>query len=680
MEAPKAKKIPHKLEKHGDVRIDDYYWLNQREDKEVVDYLKSENSFFKSKMKDTEGLQKDLYEEIVARIKKDDDSVPYRKNGYYYQTRYRGDSEYPLYLRWKEGEESKEEVLLDVNEMAKGFEYYNCSYFYVSPDNKKIVFGIDNVSRRLYKLYIKDLETGELFEEVIENTTGSATWAKDNQHIFYTLRDEQTLRSHTVMKHKLGDDPANDVKVFFEEDEAYSSAVFGTSSGNYIFIGSFSTLSTEYCFINADDPHAAFQVIIPRSEKHEYYISEAKDTFYIKSNDQAKNFRVLSLDPKLSGLENCKEIIAHDDKVLIEDIESFDDFMVIEERYNGLTRLKVLEFAEMESHFVEMDEEAYTIYSAMNSENHVDYFRFGYSSLTTPSSVYEYDLKDRTYKILKQQEVLGTFDKKNYETKRLFATAEDKVQVPITLVYRKGMQLNGKNPLLLYGYGSYGHSIDPFFGSSRLSLLDRGFVFAIAHIRGGEEMGRDWYEDGKMMKKKNTFTDFISCAEFLIQESYTSKEHIYAMGGSAGGLLMGAVVNLKPELFNGVIAAVPFVDVITTMLDDSIPLTTGEYNEWGNPNEKEAYDYMLSYSPYDQLQEGYYPNMLVTTGLHDSQVQYWEPAKWVARIRELNTSTNMILLHTNMDAGHGGASGRFKAYKETARDYSFLLKLEGIKE
>ncbi len=682
VQPPKAEKIAKNLEMHGDVRLDEYYWLNDRENQKVIDYLEAENEYYEAMTAHTDSLKKDLFEEMKARIKEDDESVPYKLNGYYYITRFEKGMDYPIYTRKKGSLDAEEEILFDVNEMAKGHSYFNLQGINVSPNNKLVSYGVDTVSRRKYTLYIKNLETGEVYNESIPLTTGSATWANDNKTLFYTRKDEQTLRSNQIYRHTLGEPSENDQLIYTEEDDTFGTYVYKTKSKKYIVIGSYSTLTSEFRILDANTPQGKFKIFQPRERGLEYNISHYGDYFYVVTNkDAAKNFKLMKTPVTATAKENWKDVLPHREEVLLEDVEIFKNFLVVSERSNGLNKIRIMKWDDSEDYYLPFDNETYTAYTTQNPEFDTDVLRYGYNSLTTPASVIDFNMETREKEVKKEMEVLGgTFQKENYESKRVWATADDGTKIPISMVYRKGIQQNGNNPLLLYGYGSYGSTIDPYFSTSRLSLLDRGFIFAIAHIRGGEYLGRQWYEDGKLLKKKNTFTDFVDASEYLIAQGYTSEDHLYAMGGSAGGLLMGAVVNLAPQLYNGVIASVPFVDVVTTMLDDSIPLTTGEYDEWGNPNDPEYYNYMKSYSPYDNISEKEYPNMLVTTGLHDSQVQYWEPAKWVAKLREKKKGDNKLLLHTNMDAGHGGASGRFEALKEVAMDYAFLLDLEGIKE
>ena len=681
MEAPVAAKKPTELTLHGHTRVDNYYWLREREDPEVIAYLEAENSYRESVMKGTEQFKKDLFDEIVSRIKQDDESVPYKENGYFYYARYIEGKEYPIFCRKKETLEADEEIMANVNEMAEGYSYYQVGGMSVSPDNRYVAIGIDTVSRRKYTIYIKDLETGKMLEDRIPLTTGGASWASDSKRLFYTQKDDETLRSKAIFRHAMGTASSGDVLVYEEKDETFGTTVYKTKSKKYLVIGSFSTLTSEFRFLPANDPEGDFKVVQPRVRGLEYNISHYGDHFYIITNLDATNFRLMKTPVDRTGKEHWEEMIAHRRDVFLEGVEIFKKYMVLEERKEGLTGLRVIPWDGGEEHYIDMGEEVYSASISVNPEFDSQLLRYRYSSLTTPNTVIDYHMTKREKKVMKQDEVLGgDFDPANYEAKRIYAKADDGKKIPMSLVYRKGTELNGANPTLLYGYGSYGHTIDPGFRSYRLSLLDRGFVYAIAHIRGSQVYGRPWYEDGKLLKKKNTFTDFNDCAELLIQEKYTSADHLYAMGGSAGGLLMGAVINLQPELYHGVIAAVPFVDVVTTMLDEDIPLTTSEYDEWGNPNEKEYYDYMLSYSPYDQVEAKEYPNILVTTGLHDSQVQYWEPAKWVAKLRDMKTDDNQLLMYCNMETGHGGASGRFEQYRETAMEYAFLLSLENIVE
>ena len=677
---PKAKQIPTHLVKHGDLRVDDYFWLNQRENPKVIDYLNQENDYLKSEMKHTEDFQNALFEEMKGRIKEDDTTVPYKLNGYWYITRYEKGKDYPIYSRKKETLDAEEEILFDCNDMAKGHAYFKLGGVSISPDNTLASFSTDTLSRRLYTIRIKNLVTGEIYPERIKNTTGSAAWGNDNKTLFYTQKDIVTLRSNKIFKHQLLTHPNEDLEIFEEADETFNTFVYKSKSRKYIIIGSTSTLTSEYQILNADTPHKAFKIFQKREHELEYSISHYEDSFYIiTNNDGATNFKLQKTEEFNTGKEYWKDVLPYRSDVLIEDIEIFKDYLVVNERQNGLNKLRVISWNGREDYYLPFDNETYTASIGNNPDFDSEFLRYTYNALTTPNSVIDYNFYKKDKEIKKEQEVLGgKFSKEDYKSERIWVTARDGVKVPMSVVYRKRIEKNGKSPLLLYAYGSYGNTVDPYFSSVRLSLLDRGFIYAIAHVRGGEYLGREWYENGRLLNKKNTFYDFVDCSKFLIEHGYTSRKHLYAYGGSAGGLLMGTVVNLNPELYNGIIASVPFVDVVTTMLDDTIPLTTGEYDEWGNPNEKEYYEYMKSYSPYDNVEAKNYPNMLVTTGLHDSQVQYWEPAKWVAKLRRLKTDKNKILFHIDMDSGHGGASGRFESLKEVALEYAFLLDLEGI--
>src|SRR5690554_468358 len=678
----RAKVKETKLEKHGDIRIDKYYWLNNPDDPEVIDYLNAENEYYEKMTAHTNDFKISLFEEMKSRIKEDDQSVPYKLNGYYYITRYEKGQDYPIYSRKKGSLDAEEEILFNVNEMAKGYSYYKLGGINVSEDNKLVSFGVDTLSRRKYDIFIKNLETGEIYPERIPLTTGGSTWGSDNKTLFYTRKDEKTLRANEIYRHTLGTDPSEDELVYTEEDETFGAYVYKTKSRKFIVIGSYSTLTSEYRILSADNPTGDFEVFQPRERGLEYSISHYADDWYVVTNkDKALNFKLMKTPVGKTTKENWEDMIPHRDDVLIEDVDIFKDYLVVSERSNGLTQIRIKRWDNTVDYHLPFDNETYTAFTSQNPEFDTKVLRYGYNSLNTPASLIDFDMETKEKTVLKETEVLGgKFDKDNYKTERLWATATDGEKIPISVIYRKGLKKDGTNPLLIYGYGSYGSTIDPYFSTVRLSLLDRGFIFAIAHVRGGEYMGRRWYEDGKLLKKKNTFTDFIAASKYMVEQGYTSPKHLYASGGSAGGLLMGAIVNLEPELYNEIIASVPFVDVLTTMLDDTIPLTTGEYDEWGNPNDLEFYNYIKSYSPYDNVEAKKYPNMFVTTGLHDSQVQYYEPAKWVAKLRELKTDDNLLLFNINMDAGHGGASGRFEALKEVAKDYAFLLDLEGIKE
>jgi len=683
---PTAKKVEKKLNIHGDVRVDNYYWLNQRGNPEVISYLNQENKYKETQLKSTKKLQKKLFEEMKNRIKKDDNSVPYFLNDYWYITRFEKNKEYPIYTRKYMNLEADEEILLDVNILAEDYDYYQISGISISPDNKKMAFGVDTLSRRIYTIKIKNLSTGNMYSDKIDGVNSYTAWAADSKTLFYTGKDKQTLRSDKIFRHILGENQDDDTLVYEEIDETFSTFVYPSKTREYIMIGSNSTMSSEYRYLSTNTPLDSFKIIQKREKGLEYSPSHVGDMFYILTNkDESTNFKLVKTPISSTEKSNWIDVIPHRDNVLIEDTDFFNDFMVLGERLNGLLKIRIKSWDGKEDYYIDLssqsdfEDETYSASIGYNPDFNTNLLRYSFTSLTTPNSIKDFNLTTKNEEIKKQQEVLGgTFDPKNYISERLFATAHDGVKIPISIVRHVKTELTPMTPLLQYGYGSYGYTRDPSFSSIRLSLLDRGFVFAIAHVRGGEYLGRPWYENGRMLSKKNTFKDFISSSKFLIENGYTSKEHLYAEGGSAGGLLMGAIMNMAPDLYNGIIAAVPFVDVVTTMLDDSIPLTAGEWDEWGNPNDEEYYYYMKSYSPYDNITETKYPNTLVTTGLHDSQVQYWEPAKWVAKLRQYNKGKSLILLHTNMDTGHSGSSGRFEALKEVAMEYSFLFMLEGI--
>jgi oligopeptidase B len=678
--APAARVTPVELEKHGDVRVDNYFWLRERTNPEVIRYLEDENAYTDAMTAHTQPLQEVLYKEIVDRIKETDVSVPYKMDDYFYYDRFEAGKEYPIYCRKRGSLDAPEGIMLDVNAMAEGYEFFNVRGFKISSGQDIAAYPVDTAGRRIYTIHFKDLTSGETLPDVIPYVTGNMAWANDNKTLFYTKQDPVTLRPFRVYKHALGADPSKDELVYEETDDTFNCFVSKTKSKKYVLIGCDQTLSTEYRFLDADHPEGQFTVIQPRRRELEYHVDHYGDRFYIRTNLDARNFRLMSTSIDATGVENWVEVIPHRDDVLLEGMEIFRDYLVLEERVNGLVEIRVRPWAGGEEHYVDFDEPAYLAYATDNHDFDSRVLRYAYESMTTPESIYDYDMEARERTLLKREEVLGGFKPEDYRTERLWATAADGTKVPISIVYKVGLRREGGNPTLLHGYGSYGYSLDANFASDRLSLLDRGFVYAIAHVRGGQELGRSWYEDGKLLKKRNTFTDFVDCAEFLVEAGYTSPAELFISGGSAGGLLIGAVVNMRPDLFKGAIARVPWVDVVTTMLDDSIPLTTAEYDEWGNPNEKEYYDYMLSYSPYDNVEAKDYPNLLVTTSLQDSQVQYWEPAKWVAKLRAMKTDSNVLLLRTKMQAGHGGVSGRYKRYRETAFTYAFMLDLLGIEE
>lgn len=686
---PIAEIKPTRLENHGDVRVDNYFWMRLSDEQKaaaikdeqtenVIAYLEAENKYYNTIVGYTNNFQEHLFQEMKGRIKEDDSSVPYKNNGYFYNTRYEVGKQYPIYSRKKGSLDAAEEILFDVNEMAKDFDYYQLGGLNVSPNNKLVVFATDTVSRRQYFLRIKNLETGKIYDDIIENTTGGSVWANDNKIIFYTKKNPVTLRSEKIFRHVLGTPTSEDVEVYHEKDDTFGTYVTKSKSKKYIIISSFATMTSESRYLDADTPTGNFTIIQPRLKNIEYNVSHYKDHFYFLTNkDGATNFKLMKTSVHQTSVAHWEDVIPHRKETLLEDFSIFSDYLVLEERTNGLHKIRIKRWDDTKDYYLPFKEETYAVGVYGNPEFDTDIIRYSYNSFTSPSAVIDFNMATKAKEIKKQQEVLGgKFKQENYKSKRVWATVRDGKKVAISLVYHKDTPLNENTPLLQYAYGSYGHTISDRFSTTRLSLLERGFVYALAHVRGSEYLGREWYEDGKMLNKKNTFYDFIDCSQFLIDHNYTSPKHLYAMGGSAGGLLMGAIVNIKPELYHGIIAAVPFVDVVSTMLDDSIPLTTGEYDEWGNPNHKEFYDYIKSYSPYDNVAKKAYPNILVTTGFHDSQVQYWEPAKWVAKLRALKTDTNLLFLDTNMETGHGGASGRFESLKETAKEYTFLLALE----
>lgn len=674
---PAARVQPHELTKFGLTRVDDYFWLREREDPEVLSYLDAENAYMTAMTAHTDGLQEQLFEEITGRIKQDDASVPYRDGRYFYYTRFEEGKEYAIYARKFGSLDAAEEILLDANLIAEGHGYFSMGALGVTENEQILAYAIDTQGRRFYSVHFKNLETGEVLHDQIDSITSNIVWANDNRTLFYTRQDPETLRDFQIFRHVLGTDSREDVLVYEELDTEFGAHVYKTKTKRFLMIGCYQTLSSEFRYLDADTPTGQFRVVLPREPEHEYTVDHFGDDFYLITNDDATNFRLVRAPVASPGRDSWEEVLPHRPDVLLQGIEVFEDYMVVNERSDGLTQLRIVSWDGSDDHYLEFGEPAYTAYVHVNRDIESRVLRYGYTSMTTPNSVFDYDMESREKTLLKQDEVLGDFSVENYVTERREAIARDGVAVPVSIVYRVGTNLDGSNPLLLYAYGSYGVNIDAAFNASRLSLLDRGVVYAIAHIRGGQVLGRTWYESGKLFNKKNTFTDFIDVAEFLIEGGYADPARLFAQGGSAGGLLMGAVTNMRPDLWRGVLAQVPFVDVVTTMLDESIPLTTSEYDEWGNPNEKEYYDYMLSYSPYDQVASKDYPNMLVTTGLHDSQVQYWEPAKWVAKLRALKTDDNILILKTDMEAGHGGVSGRYRRYRDTAFLYAFLLDLAG---
>lgn len=687
--APLASKRPHNLEMHGDVRVDNYYWMRLSDEQkeaeakdeqtqEVLTYLTAENDYTKAVMQHTEDFQVKLFQEMKGRIKETDESVPVKDNGYWYYTRFEEGKDYAFYCRKKDSLENAEEVMIDGPSLAEGKSYWALGGMTVSPDNQWIAYGVDEVSRRVYRVFFKELATGKISDDVLEGTTGRATWATDNKTLFYSKRDPQTLREFQIWKHILGTRQDQDILVYEEQDETFSCFVFKTKSEKYIVIGSSQTLTTEYRVLEADQPNGAFRIFQARQREMEYAIDHYGDYFYITTNWNAKNFKLMRTELDKTNMESWEEVIPHREDVLLEGVEMFRDFMVIDERKNGLTQLRIKRWDGTQEYYLPFEDAAYSAGVGANPDFNTEILRYGYTSMVTPMSTFDFNMVTQEKTLLKQQEIVGGYNAADYHCERLMVPVSDGTLVPVSLVYKKGFERNAQSPLLLYAYGSYGHSLDAGFGSARLSLLNRGFAYAIAHIRGGQEMGRHWYDNGKLLQKKNTFTDFVDCAQYLVNEQFTASDRLFAMGGSAGGLLMGVVANMAPQLFKGIISAVPFVDVVTTMLDETIPLTTFEYDEWGNPNHEEYYQYMKSYSPIDNIEQKSYPNILVTTGYWDSQVQYWEPAKYVAKMRDLKTDDNRLLFWCNMDAGHGGKSGRFEALKEVALEYAFMLDLVGI--
>jgi oligopeptidase B len=682
VQPPTTEKEPKEFIAHGDKRIDEYYWLNQRDNQKVLNYLKAENAYLDTMMGSTKELREKLYKEMRSRIKEKDESLPYKDNGYWYYSRFEEGKQYPVFCRKKETLEAPEEIMLDQNKMAEGFPYFSIGGRAVSDNNELLAFTVDSVSRRLYGLQIKNLVTGTVYPETITNVEGNnIAWAADNKTIFYVKKDVTTLLGYQIWRHELGTDPVKDVLVFEEKDNRFYIGVYRTKSKKYIAIySSMNQVSSEYRLLEAAHPTGSFNIFEPRKENFQYRIEHFNDKFYVLTDWEAPNFRLMETPETKTGKKNWKEVIAHRKDVYISNLLVFKNHLVLGEMKDALNQLRVINQTDKKDYYIPFPEAVYASFPNVNPDYNTNVLRFSYTSMTTPGSIYDFNMETHQRELKKQTEVLGGFKQEDYITERLWATVRDGVKVPISLVYKKGITKNSSNPLLLYAYGSYGSSMSPAFNSNIISLLDRGFIYAIAHVRGGQEMGRQWYDQGHLFNKKNTFYDFIDCGEYLIKEKYTAAAHLYANGGSAGGLLMGAIVNIRPDLWHGVVADVPFVDVITTMSDPSIPLTTGEYKEWGNPADKAEYFYIKSYSPYDNVEKKAYPNMLVTTGLHDSQVQYFEPAKWVAKLRELKTDNNKLLFKINMEAGHGGASGRFDYLKDIAWRYAFYLSLEGIAE
>ena len=676
--APQAKLQEHVMMMHQHIRQDDYYWLrdDERQNPQVLAYLQQENDYTAQALAPLQDVQTKLYEEMVARVKQEDQSVPYLKKGYWFQTRFSQGKEYPVYSRRSDQDGAQWQVLLDGNARAEGHTYYQLGELVVSPDQQLLAFSEDTVSRRQYRLRLQHIDSGDFYPEVIENVE-SVVWANDSKTLFYVKKHPITLLPYQVYRHQLGTAAEQDVLVYEELDDTFYTDIYKSTSEDYIFLALSSTMTSELHVLSADAPLSDFQLLRQRERGHEFSVDHYRQQFYIRTNKPGSNFALMSAPLQdMPDYDKWQTIIAARSEVLLESFALFRDWLVVEEREQGLTFLRQINWQTGNEQYIKFADPTYTAWLGTNPDPDTDKLRYGYSSLTTPTTTYQLCLDSGEQEILKQQTVVGDFSSADYSSERLWIAAADGVEIPVSLVYKTSLfDKTGSNPLLQYGYGSYGSSIDPYFSASLLSLLDRGFVYAIAHIRGGEELGRNWYEQGKLKTKMNSFTDFIAVTQSLAAQGYGDPQRMYAMGGSAGGLLMGGVINMAPVLYHGVIADVPFVDVVTTMLDESIPLTTGEYDEWGNPNEADYYHYMLAYSPYDQVQAQAYPHLLVTTGLHDSQVQYWEPAKWVAKLRQLKTDNNALLLYTDMETGHGGKSGRFQHYHDIAREYAFLLDL-----
>ena len=682
VDPPVAKIVPNTETVHGDERTDNYHWLRDRGNAEVIAYLEAENAYTQSVMRPTEPLREKLYAELVGRIKETDSDVPTRIDDYEYYSRTEEGKQYRIHCRKRVGEghdDAEEEILLDENAEAEGEKYYRLGAFEVSPNHRLLAVSTDTDGSETYTLRVKDLTTGEWRGDEIPNTYSSVEWANDNRTFFYNTLDE-AKRPYKLFRHVLGDDPGSDALVFHEPDDAFFLGLSKTRSKKYLLLELKSNMTSEIHYLDADRPGREFRVVAPRRQDVEYDVHHGQDRFFIRTNDRAKNFRLMEAPVSDPSRKRWKEVIPHDEDVLIEAVSVFQNHVAVWTRSGGLEHIHIRQLHSGSTHEVEFEEPVYSLGGAWNPEFRTSTLRFVYNSLTTPRSVFDYGMEAKTRELKKRYEVLGGYDPADYASERVFATAQDGVKVPISLVYKKGFAKDGSNPLFLYGYGSYGHTIDPNFSSTRISLLDRGFVYAIAHVRGGEDLGRRWYDNGKLLHKRNTFTDFIAAAEHLIEGEYAHPERVVMQGGSAGGLLMGAVLNMRPDLFHAAIAAVPFVDVVNTMLDASIPLTVTEYEEWGNPNDKKFYDYIVSYSPYDNVERKDYPHLLVTAGLNDPRVQYWEPAKWTAKLRAFKTDANRLLLKTKMGAGHGGPSGRYERLREKAFEYTFLLDVLGIKE
>lgn len=677
MKPPIAPQKDYAYTIHGDQIEDNYFWLRDKDDPEVINYLSAENAYTEFVLNDYQQVREDLFQELKSRIKEDDSSPPAKSDNYYYYSRVETGKQYSISCRKKDSLEADEQIILDSNELAEGLSYFSLGVFNISLNHEILAYSTDTDGSERYTIFFKDLATGELLPDRLENTYYSSAWASDHQSFYYVVLDDN-LRPYRIYRHRLGTPQTADELLYEEESAQFFLGLDQSQDDRYIFLAVDGKITSEVYFLSADDPSGKFQLIAPRQRGVEYDVTYHEGYFYILTNESAPNFKVMRTAISNYDRAEWTEFLAHDPEVLLEGISEFKDYLIISDRYQGLERLRIYYFSDGHIHNMQFDDPTYAVFGSANYEYDTHILRFGYSSLVMPSTIYDYDLTTHTKSIVKQDEIPSGYDPNLYTSERIYATSHDGTAVPISLVYAKSLVKDGTNPLYLYGYGSYGLSLDAYFSSKRLSLLERGFVWAMAHIRGGSEMGRHWYEDGKFLHKKNTFLDFVSCAEHLIRDNYTSVQKIVISGGSAGGLLVGAVLNLRPELFKAAIANVPFVDVLNTMLDDSLPLTQTEYDEWGNPHDRQFYEYMRSYSPYDNVSAKDYPNLLITAGLNDPRVTYWEPAKWTAKLRSMKTDHNLLLLKTNMDAGHSGASGRYEYLKEVALEYTFILLVFGL--
>ena len=673
LDFPRAKQIDHHLEKHGDVRNDKYFWLKDREKPEVIQYLTEENAYTNRALAPVRDLEQTIFEEMKRRTKEDEASVPYKKGDYYYYSRFEKDQQYPIYARKKESLTANEDIFLNVNDLARGKSYCQVGAIAISPNQEIIAYTVDFTGRRFYDVYFKNLKTGKTESYTIDKTAGGIVWAADNQTLFYSQQNADTLRSDKIFRYDLKTNKSD--LVYFEKDDTFSVSISESLTKKYIYITSGSTLSTEVRYLPSDKPFDTFKIFLTREKEHEYSVTDGDDAFYIVTNKHAKNYKIMKTDFQHTDIKHWKNVIPHSETNYIADLTVFKNYIAVSERREGLQQIRILSKDLKTDFHIPFKDKSYVAELGTNREYNSDILRYDYESMRQPETTYDYNMATQTQELKKSKEV-PTYNPELYVTDRIFVTARDGARVPVSILMKKDTPKNGSAPMLIYGYGSYGLNMDANYSQSIFSLIDRGYVFAIAHVRGGSEMGRDWFDNGRVLNKKNSFNDFIDCTEALIQQGFASPQRVFAMGGSAGGLLMGAITNMRPDLYKGIVAQVAFVDVITTMLDDTIPLTTGEYDQWGNPNEKKYYDYIKSYSPYDNVGSKAYPHMLIATGLHDSQVQYWEPAKWAAKIRELKNNNALILLKTNMAAGHGGASGRYERMKETATDYAFILMVD----